>query len=238
MVKGILLDYGGTIDTNGLHWGAVLWESYQKHQINVDKPAFSKAYSFGERSLAINPIIKPDHSFYETLYLKIEQQFDYLKTEGYILEEAQIASLALDCNNFAQETVENARPVLARLAEHFPLVLVSNFYGNIHKVLEVFGISHFFEQVIESAVVGIRKPNPGIYKLGADFLGFPPEQCVVIGDSFIKDIVPAKELGCKAIWLNVKGWDEAPVDNGKAFKADVEITDFRQTDEAINSMNQ
>lgn len=242
MIKGVLLDYGGTIDTNGLHWGAVLWESYQKHQVNVDKAAFSKAYSFGERSLAINPIIKPEHSFYNTLYLKIEQQFKYLKENGYNVGDALVASLtesiATDCNNFAQKTVNNAKPVLTQLAEKYPLVLVSNFYGNIHKVLEVFELNHFFKQVIESAVVGIRKPNPEIYRLGADFLGFLPEECVVIGDSFVKDIVPAKELGCKAIWLNVEGWEESTVIRDSAVKADAEITDFSRITEEINNMNQ
>ena len=242
MVKGVLLDYGGTIDTNGLHWGAVLWDSYQKHQVNVDKAAFSKAYSFGERSLAINPIIKPDHSFYDTLYLKIEQQFKYLKENGYAVGDALVASqtesIAKDCNNFARQTIEKAKPILAQLAENYPLVLVSNFYGNIHKVLEVFGLDHFFKHVIESAVVGIRKPNPEIYKLGAEFLGLLPDECVVIGDSFVKDIVPAKELGCKAIWLNVQGWEESTIISNSAMKADIEITDFNQIVEGINNMNQ
>ena len=241
MVKGVLLDYGGTIDTNGLHWGAVLWESYQKHLVNVDKTAFSKAYSFGERSLAINPIIKPDHTFYDTLYLKIEQQFKFLKENGFAAEEDLMASLAKsiadDCNNFAQETIEKAKPVLAQLAENYPLVLVSNFYGNIRKVLEVFGIGHYFKHVIESAVVGIRKPNPEIYKLGADFVKLLPQECVVIGDSFPKDIVPAKELGCKAIWLNVEGWEDSVTRNESVIKADVEITDFNQVIDAIKNLN-
>lgn len=238
MVKGVLIDYGGTIDTNGLHWGAVLWNSYQKHQINVDKAAFSQAYSFGERSLAINPIIEPEHSFYDTLYLKIEQQFKFLKDNGYHVEDSLIASLATDCNHFAQTTVNNAKPVLKDLAKDYPLILVSNFYGNIHKVLSVFGIDHYFRHVIESAVVGIRKPNPQIYKLGVDFLGFAPEECVVIGDSFPKDIVPAKELGCKAIWINVQGWDESTSVSHPLVNADAEVKDFAGIPEEIKKLNQ
>jgi HAD superfamily hydrolase (TIGR01549 family) len=238
MVKGVLIDYGGTIDTNGLHWGSVLWNSYQKHEVRVDKAAFSKAYAFGERSLAINPIIKPDHSFYDTLFLKIEQQFKFLKENGFEMDDELIGSIARDCNDFAQTTVNNAQPILAELAENYPLVLVSNFYGNIHKVLEVFGIGHFFKEVIESAVVGIRKPNPEIYKLGADFLALSPEDCVVIGDSFVKDIVPAKELGCKAIWLNVTGWEDAVVSQKAVCQADAEITEFKKVSEEIKKLNQ
>ena len=29
-IKGIIFDYGGTIDTNSRHWAEVLWESMQR----------------------------------------------------------------------------------------------------------------------------------------------------------------------------------------------------------------
>ena len=54
-IKGIIFDYGGTIDTNSRHWAEVLWEKYVAHQIPVTKEAFREAYVFGERSLAKFP---------------------------------------------------------------------------------------------------------------------------------------------------------------------------------------
>ena len=27
-IKGLIFDYGGTLDTNGIHWSEVLWEMY------------------------------------------------------------------------------------------------------------------------------------------------------------------------------------------------------------------
>ena len=36
-IKGIIFDYGGTLDTNSVHWSEVLWERYQKEQIAVTK---------------------------------------------------------------------------------------------------------------------------------------------------------------------------------------------------------
>jgi putative hydrolase of the HAD superfamily len=59
---------------------------------------------------------------------------------------------------------------------------------------------------VESAVVGIRKPDPAIFKLGVDALGLKPEEVLVIGDSYRKDIVPAESLGCRVLWLKGKGW--------------------------------
>ena len=29
MAKALIFDYGGTLDTNALHWSHVLWEAYQ-----------------------------------------------------------------------------------------------------------------------------------------------------------------------------------------------------------------
>lgn len=237
MIKGLLIDYGGTIDTNGLHWGAVLWDAYQKHNTGVDREAFSKAYSFGERALAIHPIIKPEHSFFDTLLLKVEQQFQYLKENGQDLSPDLIHAIATDCNVFAHKTIGNAKPVLAQLAANYPLVLVSNFYGNVNKVLEVFGLDNYFQQIVESAVVKVRKPDPQIYQLGVDALGFLPEECVVIGDSFTKDIVPAKQVGCKAIWINVAGWEESAIAASSEWKADAEITDFSQVLKVLEKMN-
>jgi len=233
MIKGLLFDYGGTIDTNGLHWANVLWESYQRNQVNVSREAFADAYKYGERALAIKPIIEPHHVFYDVLFLKVQQQFSFLKEQGYEPDETAIEHIASECNEFARTHVEKAAPVLAQLAQDYPLVMVSNFYGNINQVLLDFGISSYFQAVVESAVVGVRKPNPQIYQLGVDLLGLPPQECVVIGDSYSKDIQPAKALGCRSIWLNVKGWEDAGDTKMEVSDADVEITDFAQIADTI-----
>ena len=84
------------------------------------------------------------------------------------------------------------------------MMLVSNFYGNIDEVLRDYGIRHLFKGIIESAVVGVRKPNPTLFKLGVDALELEPEEVLVVGDSLRKDIEPAEKLGCQVLWLKVK----------------------------------
>jgi len=54
--------------------------------------------------------------------------------------------------------------------------------------------------------VGIRKPNPTLFKLGVDALEMAPQQVLVVGDSLRKDIEPAESLGCHVLWLKGKGW--------------------------------
>ena len=43
-IKGVIFDYGGTIDTNSVHWAEVLWRAYEQMQILVDKQDFRDAY--------------------------------------------------------------------------------------------------------------------------------------------------------------------------------------------------
>ena len=52
-----------------------------------------------------------------------------------------------------------------------------------------------------------------------------PEQALVVGDSYKKDIAPAKQLGTKTLWLKGKGWKEAPTSTPLA---DITITDILQ----------
>ena len=158
MIKGILFDYGGTIDTNGKHWGELLWEMYQRYRVPVSKEVFRQAYTFGEKSLAINPLIKPGHNFLDVLKIKVKCQFNYLFAEGQLKENTdnfseEIKNIAGDCNNYAMHIINAAKPVLEQLSERYPLSLVSNFYGNLHTVLREFGIIHFFKSIVESAVV-------------------------------------------------------------------------------------
>ena len=205
-VKGILFDYGGTIDSNGMHWAEVIWMAYEALKVPVSKAVFRDAYVHGERTLGKNPIVKPHHTFLDMLRLKSDLQIQWLKENGHLSAEAVTPELP------------------EQLAERYPLVLVSNFYGNIESVLKDFGLDHLFGAIVESAVVGIRKPDPAIFRLGVDKLGFPADEIVVVGDSYDKDIVPATRIGCQTIWLKSIGWS--------AYKgnetADIVLSDFTE----------
>jgi putative hydrolase of the HAD superfamily len=227
-VKGIIFDYGGTIDTNGLHWSEVIWQAYQALEIPVGKETFREAYKVGERTLAQDLRVKPIHNFWHVLRLKAEVQTQWLFDNGYLLDAGQlpryVSGIADWCYAYAQTATNTARPILKKLSERYPLILVSNFYGNIVYVLEDFHMKELFSSIVESAVVGVRKPDPEIFRLGVGQTGFRTEEVVVIGDSYDKDIAPATALGCHTIWLKKAGWAAYKGDE----TADVVITDFAQ----------
>lgn len=208
-IKGIIFDYGGTIDSRGTHWSEVIWAGYQASGVEIDKEVFREAYVFAERELAKTPHIMPDDNFYDLLYKKMVIELTWLADNGKI-DPAKIKILAPDiamyCYDAARECVEEAKPVLDELSARYPLVLVSNFYGNVESVLADFGLLKYFRKIIESAVVGVRKPDPQIFRLGVEALGMKPEEVLVVGDSYKKDIVPAETIGCKVAWIKGKGW--------------------------------
>ncbi len=215
--KGYIFDYGGTLDTNGCHWGKMLWHGYERHNIPITEEQFREAYVYGERTLGRNPIIQTDYSFKRTLSIKLRIEFEYLQDKGLIgsanfNNASEQSAILNDLYGQVKATTDNSRKVLETLKKDHALVLVSNFYGNLNVVLEEMGLDGIFDDVIESAVVNVRKPDPEIYQLGIDALGLNPDEITAVGDSFAKDIVPAHKVGLHTVWLKGEQWDDTPRD--------------------------
>ncbi len=225
MIQGIIFDYGGTIDTNSTHWSEVLWEGYQHTGIPVSKEEFRQSYVAAERALAKHPYIRPEHNFLNLLTIKCDIETKDLVERGiWQVCEAERKeksdAVATYCYEYVLKVLEVSRPVISALAEKYPLVLVSNFYGNIETILKDFRLE-FFKHIVESAVVGVRKPDPQIFQLGVDALRaytgktateLPANDILVVGDSFSKDIVPATKIGCQTVWVKGVGWGDEEVD--------------------------
>lgn len=194
MIKGILIDFGGTIDSDGIHWFDQFRDAYAL-VASVPESLLWDAYVHAERTLGRNPIIGPDYTFCKTLQTKIALQTEYLQCKGVTIT-AQDTILDTCYNKVVKHISTVSKPILERLAAQYPMVLVTNFYGNMHTVLAEFGLDHLFKEVVESAVVGVRKPDPQIFRLGVAALGLEPQETVMIGDSLDKDILPAQSIGC------------------------------------------
>jgi putative hydrolase of the HAD superfamily len=226
MIKGYIFDYGGTLDTGGQHWGKVIWHAYEHLQVPVSEADFRDVYVHAERTLGKNPIIQPDFTFYKTLETKIRIQLEYLHQQGHLSHHTSyIKPLTSHLYEATVAETARSREVLLELRKKYPLVLVSNFYGNIATVLREFKLDGIFDTIIESAVVGVRKPDPQIFTLGVEALGMQPDEVVVVGDSMDKDIIPAAKAGCHTIWFKGEGWTNDPIDESPAGKV---ITDLTQ----------
>lgn len=255
-IKGIIFDYGGTLDTRGDHWSEVLWQGYEHFGIGVaadeevepgvsiHKQAFRDAYVYGERALAVNPIVTPDFHFEDILREKLILELNFLAGKELLetgkddaekqaklgndsdasseslflsLSDSEIHQISVDMAHYINaktlDLLHENKQVLEHLKQAgYPMVLVSNFYGNINQVLKDAEIDGYFKDVIESAVVGVRKPNPAIFALGVCALDLPASQVLVVGDTYGKDIIPAHKLGCHTLWIKGLQWEEKQVD--------------------------
>lgn len=75
-----------------------------------------------------------------------------------------------------------------------PLVWAEN-------VLMFLGIDKYLEGAVFTGEGNIRKPNPEVFRQVLRFLDCPPEQVFSIGDQEQTDIIPAKLLGIKTIFI-------------------------------------
>ena len=71
LIKGIIFDYGGTIDSRGIHWSEVIWNGYCDAGIPVTKEQFRDSYVVAERELARVRHILPNDNFYDLLLKKM-----------------------------------------------------------------------------------------------------------------------------------------------------------------------
>jgi putative hydrolase of the HAD superfamily len=209
-VKGVIFDYGGTLDTRGDHWSHVIRDAWREAGVSTaDEEKFRDSYVFAERALARERIIEPNDDFGALMKKKLVIELTRFSELGGIDSadiEAAADKAAKYCDDFARSCVRETWPVLKSLSEQYPMVLVSNFYGNVDSVIREYGIRGYFNGIIESAVVGVRKPDPRIFRLGTVALDLDPENVLVVGDSLRKDILPARSIGCQTAWIKGRGW--------------------------------
>jgi len=89
----------------------------------------------------------------------------------------------------AAETVSGLREAGIRVA------VVSNSDGSVAGSLETAGLAHLFEMIVDSALVGVHKPDPAIFHLALEHLGLDGGSVWYVGDSAYHDLGGARAAG-------------------------------------------
>lgn len=79
--------------------------------------------------------------------------------------------------------------------------------------IEQIGLKDYFEVIIVSEEVGIKKPDKRIFELVANKLKINPQKCLFVGDQPLNDVVGAQQAGMKGVWL--EGFAEWNMDSEK-----------------------
>jgi putative hydrolase of the HAD superfamily len=120
-----------------------------------------------------------------------------LATELVLVTGGPVASPGLLARMFAESTLDQAMIGLFRRlhASGVPTGMLSNSWGGGYP-RELF--PELFDAVVISSEVGMRKPEPRIFRHAADLLGLPPEDLVFI-DDIERNVEAAEQVGFTGI---------------------------------------
>lgn len=141
---------------------------------------------------------------------KPELRFQRLKTTfdaiGYDIEDEVIDILSTEYitnlatyNNLLPYTVE----ILNYLKPKYKLHIITNGFEEVQtRKLVNSNIFGYFDQVINSEMAGVKKPNPEIFELALKKANTAPDKSLMVGDNIEADILGAKAVGFHALHFN------------------------------------
>ena len=98
---------------------------------------------------------------------------------------------------------EYTEELLEKLQKNYKLHIITNGFREVqHKKIKASGIYDYFEHIIDSESVDVKKPNPKIFNHALELANVAPENSVMIGDSLEADIQGAMALNMQVIHVD------------------------------------
>jgi len=197
MLRAILFDMGGTLDGDGLHWLDRFERLYADAGVPLPHATFRAAFDEAERQAAVDETIAASdlEGMVDRL---VGWQFEYLFLDDPRLHRELVVRFVQPIRDTARA---NARLLAGLKARGLQLGVVSNGCGNVDRLCEDLGFSSSLSIVVDSRRVGLYKPDPAIYVYASARLGLAPSSIMMVGDSFDRDVRPAKAVGMQTAWL-------------------------------------
>ena len=197
MIRAILFDMGGTLDGDGVHWLERFLDLYKSFGLELPRETIREAFDEAERRSARDETIASS-SFAEMTALHVKWQLAHLGFNNPALERHLVDGFITPVRKAA---IANTRLLATLVESGFELGVVSNGCGNVEKLCADFGYAPYLSIVVDSRRAGLFKPDPAIYLHAVEKLGGDPATIMMVGDSFERDVVPAKKAGLKTAWL-------------------------------------
>jgi len=84
----------------------------------------------------------------------------------------------------------------------FKLGVVSNATDLVRRVFDNLGLTRYFDFLVVSDEVGVRKPSPKIFRLAMEMAGTSPGRTLFVGDKLATDVAGAKRAGMNAVLVD------------------------------------
>lgn len=139
-------------------------------------------------------------------YFRLKEAFDAINYKAsddiiHILSEEYITFLSQHNALF-----NNAIEVLEYLKKKYVMHIITNGFEEVQfRKLKNSNLLPFFDKIITSEKVGVKKPNPKIFQYAMDISGASSHESIMIGDNFEADILGAINVGMQAIFCEFNG---------------------------------
>jgi putative hydrolase of the HAD superfamily len=233
-IKVVLFDLGSTLVYSKDPWPPIyeradraLVEVLNRLGLRIDPADFFTEFGGFIRSYYDN---RPSNELEQTTFAVLRL---WLVRKGFRNVSDPEMHAALDAmyaitqqNWFLEEDALPTLETLKSLGYHLGLISNTSDDGNVQRIVDRWGLRPFFETIITSAALGIRKPDPRIFKVALDHLHVQPGAAAMVGDMLDADVLGANQLGIYSIWITHRA--PAPDEGELAIQPQAVITELSQ----------
>jgi len=223
-IKVVLLDFGGTLASGGLDWDPY-HEAIRNYLVsnghNIDMKKLKKALRGALADLNRIRARGKERTF-EEVYS------NFLGKLGIIHDDEMLEWLH---DNFKVYYKTSFYPcveqLLQELSSKYKVAMVSNTMSDQpRELLQEAGMDKYFDLLVCSRDLGVRKPNPEIFKIVLDKIDADPSETVHVGDRVDADMYGARDSGITGVWIKTP--EQQPW-NGYALSSICELGRFLKT---------
>lgn len=245
MIRGVIFDLGSTLIHFNGDWPTVLDSgldaltvSLREQGLAMDTDAFREAFreetEGSQRGRALDYVERTSAAVLRLVL----GRFGYPDVEDAVVERAIAALFAVSEAHW--QPMPGLSQTLTRLRDAgLRLGMISNASdaANVQRLIDKAQIQSWFDPIVISAAVGIRKPDPRLFERVLKVWELPADDVVMIGDTLGEDIRGAQSAGIFAIWITADANTPANQAHAGAIRPDASVAALEEVPDLISRLN-
>jgi putative hydrolase of the HAD superfamily len=215
-LKGIFIDFGGTL----AYVNANTYSQFENMLVSTLKK-HRRSTCLADVDSTLAKLYKRNTSGdFET---PIQYWTTFLKDQGIPAEQKLVRDLEDVRENLWTKAFilyDDVLPTLSSLREKYKLALVSNCSMGMRDAINALNLTKFFENLILSYEVGVRKPEEKIYLAALKAVSLKASECIFVADE-ISDLEGARNVGMSSMLVR-QGSSTLSEAKNPSFKPDFE----------------
>jgi putative hydrolase of the HAD superfamily len=206
MLRAIFFDAGNTLVR--MNYDAIAGE-LSRHGVSVEAPALERADWRARVRLDAEVLSGCDGRISTEDRAAAERYLEYLLDAAGITDGGVIRAVAAWRRSYNvpvglwDAPVPGAESALTAVRRAgLVTAVISNSNGSIRGILDRLGLGRYLDFVLDSAEVGVEKPDPRLFQLALDRAGVRPAEAAYVGDLYSVDVLGARAAGLDGVLLD------------------------------------